>query len=89
MPKKTPRTIADGRRITVALDPRRIAIIEELQPQDGTPSDAIRALIDIAARADEIELQNRRLAEALANAMGEMAAVLIEIRAQVGRLERD
>ncbi len=89
MPKKPPRPAADGRRITVALDARRLAIVEELQPQDGTPSDAIRALIDLAARADEIDLQNRRLAEALANAMGEMAAVLIEIRAQVGRLERD
>ena len=77
-----------GRRITVALDARRLAIVEELQPDDGTPSDAIRALIDLAARADEIDVQNRRLAEALTTAMGEMAVTLTEIRAQVARLER-
>lgn len=88
MPKKIPRPAADGRRITVALDARRLAIVEELQPQDGTPSDAIRAVIDLAARADEIDVQNRRLAEALTIAMTEMAAALTEIRAQVARLER-
>jgi hypothetical protein len=77
-----------GRRITVALDGPRLAILEEAKPEDGSLSDAMRALIDLACKADQVERQNRELSAALVTAMGEMAATLVEIRRQVARLEQ-
>ena len=87
MPRKRAPDAPQNRRITVALDPDRYAILEGAKPIDGSMSDALRAVIDIACRADEIERQNRDLTAALTVAMQEMGLTLTEIRAQVVRLE--
>ena len=86
--KKTNSALGSSRRITVSIDAERFSILDSARPQDGSMSDAVRAVIDIAARADDIDHENRRLADALTVAMGEMVATLREIRAGVARLER-
>jgi len=86
--KKDPEAGA-SRRLTVALAPPYMAMIEAARPLDGSLADGVRALIDIAVKADEVERQNRDLVAALTSAMTEMAASLTEIRDQVARLDAE
>lgn len=76
------------KRYTISLDESRAVILEAAKLDGGSTSDAACRLIDLAARADLIDRQNRELAEAMVVAMKEMAATLAEIRSAVTRLEK-
>ena len=70
----------------MSLDPARLVILQNARPIDGSIADGLRALIDIAIRADAIERQNADLSAALVRAMEEIAAGISEIRALTARL---
>ena len=77
------------KRYTFTLDANRAGILDNARPVGGSASDALRQIIDIAARASDIDRQNRDLATALTVAMMEMSATLTVIRDQLARLEAE
>jgi hypothetical protein len=75
-------------RIAVSLSDAAREIFDDALCDASGPSDAMSRLVLLAGRADVIDRQNRELAEAMVEAMKEMAATLAEIRLAVTRLEK-
>ena len=77
----------DKQRIWMTLSGDRLALAMAATPEDGSLADGVRALIDIAARADSIEHQNRELSRSMAGAIDNMAGALREIKSHLARIE--